>query len=238
MTSPLPKWSSEDDRPLPEPTYIRKVLSDIWDGSFVLLAWTLLLWVLGFLFIFASLVGMPPALLVAVFAVAPAVTGMMVMVSDSARGKFMRLGSALRGTRRFYWRSVALTLPLALLLWLILISADVVSKNPGHSELTIALALQVGVGLTMAILHIYVLPLLALLDTSVKQTALLAALLAGKFIWQTLALLLVCIALLALATLYLLVWLIVPGVWCVIVVNAAWRMARQVAPGLAGIDKS
>ena len=237
MSSPLPKWSSEDDRPLPEPTYIRKVLGDIWDGSLVLLMWTLLLWVPGFLFFFAVITGLPVALLVAVLGIAPVLTGMMVMVGRGAKGYFMRLGDAWRGMLRLYWRSVALTLPLALLLWLILSSADIASKNPGQSVLTISVALQIGIGLTLVVLHLYLLPLLALLDTPLKQTGILAVLLAGKFIWQTLALLAVSLALLALTNLHPLVWLVVPGVWCVIVVNAAWRMARQAVPDLAGIDK-
>ncbi len=237
MSSPRPKWSSEDDRPLPEPTYIRKVLGDIWDGSLVLLVWTLLLWVPGFLFLFAVITGLPVALLVAVLGIAPVLTGMMVMVGRGAKGYFMRLGDAWRGMLRLYWRSVALTLPLALLLWLILSSADTASKNPGQSVLTISVSLQIGIGLTMVVLHLYLLPLLALLDTPLKQTGILAVLLAGKFIWQTLALLAVSLALLALTNLHPLVWLVVPGVWCVIVVNAAWRMARQAVPDLAGIDK-
>jgi uncharacterized membrane protein YesL len=138
---------------------------------------------------------------------------------------------------RLYWRSVALTLPLALLVWLILSSADTASKNPGQGVLTISVAFQIGLGLTLVVLHLYLLPLLALLDTPLKQTGILAVLLAGKFIWQTLALLAVSLALLALTNLHPLVWLAVPGVWCVIVVNAAWRMARQAVPDLAGIDK-
>jgi uncharacterized membrane protein YesL len=237
MSSPLPKWSSQNDRPLPEPPYIRKVLSDIWDGSFVLLVWTLLLWVPGFMFIFASIVGLPVALLVVVLGIAPVLTGMLVMVGRSTKGSFMRLGDAWRGTLRLYWRSVALTLPLALLLALISLSANIVSAVPDRRELTIALALQIGIGLTMVILHVYLLPLLALLDGSLKQTVMLAVLLAGKFILQTLALLAVTIALLALSTLHPLVWLFVPGVWCVIVVDAAWRMVQQAVPDLAGIDK-
>ena len=237
MTSPLPKWSSEADRPPPEPTYLRKVLSDIWDGSFVLLVWTLLLWVTGFMFIFANIVGLPVALVVAVLGIVPLLTGMLVMAGHSAKGSFMRLGDAWRGTRRLYWRSVALTLPLALLLALIELSANVVSAAPDQRELAIALALQVGIGMTMGVLHLYLLPLLALLDTTLKQTVMLAVLLAGKFILQTLALLAVTLVLLALSTLHPLVWLVAPGVWCVIVVNAAWRMVRQAAPGLAGIDK-
>jgi uncharacterized membrane protein YesL len=237
MSSPLPKWSSQDNRPLPEPPYIRKVLSEIWDGSLVLIVWTLLLWVLGFLFIFASIVGLPVALLVAVLGIAPVLTGMLVMVGHSAKGGFMRLGDAWRGTFRLYWRSVALTLPLALFLALIMLSANIVSTVPDRRELAIVLALQIGIALTMVILHLYLLPLLALLDTPLKQTVMLAVLLAGKFIWQTLALLAVSIALLALTNLHPLVRLLVPGVWCVIVVNAAWRMARQAVPDLAGIDK-
>jgi uncharacterized membrane protein YesL len=237
MTSPLPKWSSEADRPPPEPAFLRKVLSDIWDGSFVLIVWTLLLWVPGLIFVFASIVGVPVALLVAVLGIAPILTGMLVMVGRSAKGSFMRLGDAWRGTRRLYWRSVALTLPLALLLALIELSANIVSEFPDRHELAIALALQVGIGLTMGILHLYLLPILALLDSSLKQTVMLAVLLAGKFILQTLALLAVTFVLLALSTLHPLVWLLVPGVWCVVVVNAAWRMIQQAAPGLAGIDK-
>ena len=237
MTSSLPKWSSEADRPPPEPTFLRKVLSDIWDGSFALLVWTLLLWVTGFMFIFASIMGRPLALLVAVLGIVPVLAGMLVMAGRSAKGSFMRLGDAWRGTRRLYWRSVALTLPLALLLMLIELSANIASAAPDHPELTIALALQIGVGLTIGILHLYLLPLLALLDTSLKQTAMLAVLLAGKFILRTLALLAVTVVLLALSTLHPLVWLVVPGVWCVIVVNAAWRMVQRAAPGLAGIDK-
>jgi uncharacterized membrane protein YesL len=132
---------------------------------------------------------------------------------------------------------VALTLPLALLLALIELSANIVSAVPDRRELAIALALQIGIGLTMVILHLYLLPLLALLDTSLKQTVMLAVLLAGKFILQTLALLAVTIVLLALSTLHPLVWLVVPGVWCVIVVNAAWRMVQQAVPDLARIDK-
>ena len=132
---------------------------------------------------------------------------------------------------------MALALPLALLLALIELSANIVSAVPDRRELAIALALQIGIGLTMAILHLYLLPILALLDTSPKQTVMLAVLLAGKFILQTLALLAVTVVLLALSTLHPLVWLLVPGVWCVIVVNAAWRMIQQAVPGWAGIDK-
>ena len=114
MTSSLPKWSSEADNPPPEPTFLRKVLSDIWDGSFALLVWTLLLWVTGFMFIFASIMGRPLALLVAVLGIVPVLAGMLVMAGRSAKGGFMRLGDAWRGTRRLYWRSVALALPVAL----------------------------------------------------------------------------------------------------------------------------
>ena len=238
MSSPLPKWSSEDDRPLPEPTYIRKVLGDLWDGSLVLLVWTLLLWVPGFLFLFASMAGLPVALLVAVLGIAPVLTGMMVMVGRSAKGYFMRLGDAWRGMLRRYWRSVALTLPLALLLMLISVSFGIVDKYPDSRELlTFSLALQIGIALTMVILHLYLLPLLGLLDTSLKKTVLLAMLLAGKYIWQTLALLVVTIALLAVTNFHPLVWLLVPGVWCVIAVNATWRIARQGLPDRTGIDK-
>jgi len=242
MTSLLPKWSSENDRPPPEPTYFRKVLSDIWEGSFVLLVWTLLLWIPAWLLIFVlisfpSIVGLPIGLLVVVLGIAPALTGMMVMVGDSAHGKFMRLGAAWRGTFRLYWHSVALTLPLALMAALIVLSTNIASGTPDRRELTLALAFQVGIGLTMAVLHLYLLPLRALLDASLKQTVLLAALLAGKFVLHTLALTAATIILLALTTLHPLVWLFVPGVWCVMVVNAAWRLARRAVPSLTGIDK-
>jgi uncharacterized membrane protein YesL len=89
----------------------------------------------------------------------------------------------------------------------------------------------------MAILHVYVYPILALYNTPLKQTVALAAVLIGRCLWQTLVLSVVAMVLLAATLIHPLVWLFVPGIWCVIVTNATWRMVRRVVPGLTGIDK-
>ena len=237
MTPPSSHWPSEDDRPPPEPTFIRKVAEDLWEGLLPLVVWTAALWMLGLLAITVGVASAPLGFIVATLTLAPGLAGMMVLTGNLARGGFARLGAAWRGTIRLYRRSVALALPLVLMLALILVTANSVTAFPGRPELLIAWAFQISLGLTALILHLYLFPILALHDAPLKQTVGLAMVLVGKYAWQTLALLAVGAALLAAALLLPVAWLLAPGVWCVVVTNATWRMVRPLLPGTGEIDK-
>lgn len=231
------RWHSEDEQPLPEPGFIRKVAEDVWEGLFSMVMWTLVLWVLGGVAIVAGVASAPLGLIVAACTLAPAVAGMMFMVGKMARGGFARVGDAWRGTLRLYGRSVALALPLVLVAALILATANIVRAFPDQSELFIAWALQLGIGLLIVAMHVYLFPVLALYDSTLKQTVGLAVVLAGRHVWQTVVLLALGAGLLALGMYIPLTWLLAPGVWCVVVMNATWRMARRLMPNPAGIDK-
>ncbi len=224
-------WSSEDDKPLPEPTFIRQVIGDLWDGLFGMVVWALAALVASIPVIFILYASPPLGVIAASVVLAPALAGLMAMMAKAAKGGFARLGEAWQGTFRLYRRSVALALPVALLLAVILVSGGVVARFPERSELFIAWAFQIGIALAAAILHIYLLPILALFDTTVKQTVLLATLLAVRHIWQTLALLALAVLLLAATRIHPLVMLFVPGVWSVVVVNATWRLGREYVSG-------
>ena len=230
-------WKSHDERPLPPPPFLRQVFTDMWEGMFALLVWTLALWVMTMPVILAGTLSVPLGMLVAAFTTAPGLASLLVPAANAARGGFARLADAPRGLIRLYGRSVALALPLAILAALNWVTSDIVKAYPGRAELSLVWALQVGFILVMAILHLYLFPLLALYDTPLKQTIALAAALIGKCFWQTLALLIVGVALLTATLIHPLVWLFVPGIWCVIVANATWRMVRRVVPSLTGIDK-
>ena len=230
-------WKSHDERPLPPPPFLRQVFTDMWEGMFALLIWTVALWVMTMPVILAGTLSVPLGMLVAAFTSAPGLASLLVPAANAARGGFARLADAPRGLIRLYGRSVALALPLAILAALNWITSDIVKAYPGRAELSLVWALQVGFILVMAILHLYLYPLLALYDTPLKQTVALAAVLIGKCFWQTLALLVVGVALLTATLIHPLVWLFVPGIWCVIVTNATWRMVRRVVPSLTGIDK-
>ena len=230
-------WKSHDERPLPPPPFLRQVFTDMWEGMFALLVWTLALWVMTMPVILAGTLSVPLGMLVAAFTTAPGLASLLVPAANAARGGFARLADAPRGLIRLYGRSVALALPLAILAALNWVTSDIVKAYPGRAELSLVWALQVGFILVMAILHLYLFPLLALYDTPLKQTVALAAVLIGKCFWQTLVLLVVGVALLTATLIHPLVWLFVPGIWCVIVANATWRMVRRVVPSLTGIDK-
>ena len=230
-------WKSHDERPLPPPPFLRQVFTDMWEGMFALLVWTLALWVMTMPVILAGTLSVPLGMLVAAFTTAPGLASLLAPAANAARGGFARLADAPRGLIRLYGRSVALALPLAILAALNWVTSDIVKAYPGRAELSLVWALQVGFILVMAILHLYLFPLLALYDTPLKQTVALAAVLIGKCFWQTLALLVVGVALLTATLIHPLVWLFVPGIWCVIVTNATWRMVRRVVPSLTGIDK-
>jgi hypothetical protein len=230
-------WFEEDNKPLPEPGFFRKIFSDWWEGLFTLVVWTLGL-VLGSIpSILISVVSAPVGIMSAAFTLGPGLAGLMVACATGARGGFIRLGDAWRGLRRVYWRSVLLALPLTLVLALILITRDVVAAASGRTELVISWAFQTGVALTLAILHIYLYPVLALYDFPVKRTVLVSAVLASKYVLQTIALLVVAAALFAATSFHPLIWLFVLGAWCVIATNATWRMARALLPDSDGIDK-
>jgi len=222
---------------VPEPSFLRKVAEDLWEGMFALVVWTLALWVLGLLALWISAASAPLGLVVAALTLAPGLAGMMALAGNLARGGFARLGGAGRATLRLYGRSMALAAPLVAIAMLILITANIVFAFPEQVELFIAWAFQIGMGLTLVILHIYLFPILALYDFSLKRTVGLAAVLVGKYVWQTLALLAMGAGLLTLTMLLPVTWLLVPGVWCVVVTNATWRMARQLLPNANGIDK-
>lgn len=223
MTRQSSGWASEDEQPLPERPFFRKILEDLWEGYFTLIVWTLLLWVVSIPVVVTGPVG----IILAVFLLAPGLAGLMVASGKAASGGFARLGDAARGTARVYWRSVALALPLGLLLELMLLTTNIVNQYPERQEMILALAFQRGLSLVIAVLHIYLLPLLALYDTSLKQTVQVSMAMVGKFPLQTLALLVAAAALLALTTIHPLVWLIVPGIWCVVVMNATWRLTKD-----------
>jgi hypothetical protein len=230
-------WKSHDERPLPPPPFLRQVFTDMWEGMFALLVWTLALWVMTMPVILAGTLSVPLGMLVAAFTTAPGLASLLVPAANAARGGFARLADAPRGLIRLYGRSVALALPLAILAALNWVTSDIVKAYPGRAELSLVWALQVGFIFVMAILHLYLYPILALYDTPLKQTVALAAVLIGKCFWQTLALLAVGAALLTATLIHPLVWLFVPGIWCVIVTNTTWRMVRRVVPSLTGIDK-
>lgn len=225
-------WGPEDSRPLPEPSFARKVAEDVWEGYFTLVVWALVLGLLALPLML--LADFSPALSIAgaAFTLAPGLAGLMVAAGQAARGGFARLGDAARGALRLYWRSVALALPLLVVLALFVITAGTIQAFDERQEMFISLALQAGVGLALAILHIYLLPVLALYDTSLKQTVRVSMALIGRHTWQTLALLALGAALLLGALVShplvcLLAGLIVPGLWSVVVMNATWRLTRQ-----------
>jgi hypothetical protein len=231
-------WKSRDDeRPLPPPPFMRQIFSDMWEGMFPLLVWTIAVGVITIPVMLAGTMSVPLGMLVAAFTTAPGFASLLVPAANAARGGFSRLGDALRGFIRLYGRSVALALPLAALAAINWGTSGIVKAYPERAELSLVWALQIGFILVMAILHVYLYPLLALYNTGLKQTVALAALLIGRCLWQTLALLIVGVALLAATLIHPLVWLFVPGIWCVIVTNATWRMVGRVAPDLTGIDK-
>ena len=209
----------------------------MWEGMFPLLVWTVVLWVITIPVMLAGTISVPLGMLVAAFTTAPGFASLLVPAANAARGGFSRLGDALRGFIRLYGRSVALALPLIILAAINWSTSDIVKAYPGRSELSLIWALQVGFILVMAILHVYVYPILALYNSPLKQTVALAAVLIGRCLWQTLVLFVVAMVLLAATLIHPLVWLFVPGIWCVIVTNATWRMVRRVVPGLTGIDK-
>ena len=227
-------WKSHDERPLPPPPFLRQVFTDMWEGMFALLVWTLALWVMTMPVILAGTLSVPLGMLVAAFTTAPGLASLLAPAANAARGGFARLADAPRGLIRLYGRSVALALPLAILAALNWVTSDIVKAYPGRAELSLVWALQVGFIFVMAILHLYLYPILALYDTPLKQTVALAAVLIVKCFWQTLALLAVGAALLTATLIHPLVWLFVPGIWCVIVTNATWRMVRRVVPSLTG----
>jgi hypothetical protein len=215
------------------------LVEDVWDNLLTLLLWPLVLGLLYLPVLMLSLISLPLAVLLAAVTVAPGLAGLLLACGNAARGGFCRLTDAVRGAFRLYTRSAALALPLSLLVALTLTTSDIVRAFPDRTELLLAWALQIGVCLCGALLHLYLLPALALYheQLSLKQTAMLAAGLAGRFPAQTIALLIVGIALLAAPLLHVLVWLAVPGLWCVLITNATWRLARRVAPELGRIDK-
>lgn len=218
-------WTPEDERPLPELPFFRKVLEDLWEGYFTLVVWSLLMWVLSIPVVLFGTLG----LVILAFTVAPTLTGLLVASGKAARGGFARVGDAARGTLRLYWRSVALALPLMCLLALANFTAGVIRDFPERQEMFFAWAGQIGLGLALAVLHIYLLPVLALYETSLKRTIQVAVALAGRFVWQTLALMATALVLLALTILHPLVWIVVVGIWCVVITNAVWRMTRDYA---------
>jgi hypothetical protein len=230
-------WPSQDERPVPEPGFIRKIGEDLWEGFFVLFVWTVALGALSIPAIVAGSVAVPLGMLVAALVLAPGLAGMMCMAGNMARGGFGRLGDAWRGMLRLYWRSVALTLPVAIWVTLLLVTANVVSAYPERREFLIGWAFQVGIGIVAAVMHIYLFPTLALHDASLRQAVGLALTLAGKYVWQTLALLALGAGLLVAAVLYPIVWLFAPEIWCVIAANATWRLTRRLAARPGGIDK-
>jgi uncharacterized membrane protein YesL len=220
-------WTPEDESPLPEPPFFRKLGEDLWEGYFTLFVWTLVMWALCIPMIISSAIAVPLGVLVAALTLAPALTGLMTACGNAARGGFARLSDVAHGAFHFYWRSVLLALPLAVFIALILITTDVIAAAPERQEMFISWTLQIGLGLMVAVVTIYSLPVLALYDTPLKRTVWLAIALVGKYIWQTVALIVLAVALVALTALHPLVWLIVPSIWCVVVMNATWRLTRD-----------
>ena len=231
MTKHSGVWSGEDDKPLPEPTFFRQIFQDLWDGLLVLVVWGFVLWLLGLIAIYVGLVSVPLGLFEAALTVAPGLVGLMVACGKAARGGFARLGEAVRGTFRLYGRSVMLALPMAVLGSLVVVTLDVVRQFPERQEMVFSLAFQFGIVLTAAVVNIYLYPVLALYDIRPWRAVLLAGGLAAKFIWQTLALLVFGVMLLAATMLHPLVWLFIFGPWCVVATNATYRLARRILPG-------
>ncbi len=223
-------WKVMDEPPPPEPSFVRQVIGDLWEGLFTLIVWTLAMFLFGLPAILIG--GVIPflGLVVAAFTLAPALAGLMTAAGSAARGGFTRLGQAWNGTFHLYKRSVALALPLVLLLAMVLATGSLVRQAPARLDFTLAWAFQIGIALALAVLHIYLYPILALYDTSLKQTLALAAILISRCIWQTILLLALGAGLLVATLMLPLVGLFAPGVWSVIVVNATWRMARRFIP--------
>ena len=144
-------WSPEDDQPVPEPPFVKKILLDLWEGMFPLVAGGLVLWLQIVVVGMAGYVFLPLGMAVALFVVAPTLAGMMVACAKSARGGFLRIGDAARGIWHLYGRSVVLALPLVIMIGIVLITVQIVKANPDRQEMVFSLALQVGVTLTVEI---------------------------------------------------------------------------------------
>ena len=235
--NPSGVWKSQDERPLPPPPFLRQIFTDMWEDMFALLIWTVVVGVMTIPVLLAGMLSVPLGIIVAAFTTAPGFASLLVPAANAARGGFARLGDVPRGLIRLYGRSVALALPLVILAAISWTTGDIIRAFPGRAELSLIWALQIGFMVTMVILHVYLYPILALYDTSLRQTVALAGVLAGKCLWQTLVLLALGVALLAATMIHPLVWLFVPGIWCVVVTNATFRMVRRLVPSLTGIDK-
>jgi hypothetical protein len=226
-----------DEPSLPQPPFIRQIFTDMWEGMFDLLVWTGAVWVITIPVILVAEISVPLGMLVAAFTSAPGLASLLMLAANLTRGRFARLGDAPRGLVRLYGRSVALALPLVILAAINSITSDMIKMSPAHTEFNVIWALQVGFILAIVILHVYLCPILALYDTPLRQTVALAVVLVGKCFWQTLLLLTVGAALLAATLIHPLVWLFVPGIWCVIITNATFRLVPRVMPSPTGGDK-
>jgi hypothetical protein len=223
-------WKTPDEPSLPPPPFVRQIFTNMWEGMFDLLVWTGVVWVLTIPVILAGEISVPLGMLVAAFTSAPGLASLLAIAAKLARGGFARFGDAPRGLIRLYGRSVALALPLAILAAINWITSDMIKVFPARTEFSLIWALQAGFILAIVILHIYLYPILALYDTPLRQTAALAVVLARKCFWQTLLLLVVGMGLLAATLIHPLVWLLIPGIWCVIVTNTTFRLAPRVLP--------
>jgi hypothetical protein len=235
--NPPGEFQPLDEPSLPQPPFIRQIFTNMWEGMFDLLVWTGVVWVITIPVILAGEISVPLGMLMAAFTSAPGLASLQVVAANLARGGFARFGDPPRGLIRLYGRSVALALPLAILAAINWVTSDMIKMFPARTEFSLIWALQVGFILAIVILHIYLYPILALYNTPLRQTVALAVVLVRKCLWQTLSLLVVGVALLAATLIHPLVWLLIPGIWCVIVTNATFRLAPQVLPSPTGSGK-
>jgi len=210
-------------------TYVKQVLTQLWEELPLLLAGGLLVDLVavpGVLVLLAT-TNLPLVAVIFALTAIPAWAGYCYMVSRNAAGFKPRLPDLLRGSVHYYWRSIVLGLPVAAMVPLVALSYSWLAQDPPVLVVT-GITLQI-IALFMETLWLlHALPLLAGFDLSLKQAATNSLILVLRRPFVAIGLMSMA-GLLTLGARALGIggWLMLPVLWVPFEVNATLMLANQ-----------
>jgi len=213
---------------LRDDTYVKKVITDIWDNLPLLIIGDVIFMVFCVPWFIFFLAGLNMLSLWCIVLINPAFAGLMYLAGKIAKGKACNIKDLFFGIYRFFRRALIIGLLTVFLLFVTIWTFKLIEANPEQRWLIIPWVFQLSCLIFMGVLHVHIFPIMTLYDADLKTVFISSIALAVKYKLHTIGMVSLIILM---ALLIRLIWIgliiVVPGVLAVFMSNLTLLLMRK-----------